>query len=174
MQGEARFTPAIADCVSTAVTVELDEVETVERVPPFDAQHLTAIAKVLADTSGGLTGSEIGYLLRDCKVPDVTPADTKWKRLFNALGEYQNQRQFGNHVVVFISKAMNPAQYTSRPDVFRQRRDQLNSVLSFSGISVGEDGRVRWARRARSLDEALERASRLHSALCHEEFIEMF
>ena len=136
-----------------------------ERVPPFDAQHLTAIAKVLADTGDGLTGSEIAYLLQDCKVPDVSPGDTKWKRLFNALGQYQNQRQFGNHVVIFINKAMNPAQYTSKPHVFRQRRDQLNTVLSFSGISVGVDGKVRWAQRARNLDEALERANRLHAAL---------
>jgi hypothetical protein len=34
-----------------------------QQVPPFNAQHLTSIAKVLAETADGLTGSEIGYLL---------------------------------------------------------------------------------------------------------------
>src|SRR5437879_10634520 len=102
-----------------------------ERVRPFDAQHLTSIAKILAETVDGLTGSQIGYLLQDCKIPDVAPNQTKWKRLFNAFVEFQNQRQFGNHVVVFINKAMNPVQYTSTPRTFVIRRDQLNTVLAF-------------------------------------------
>jgi uncharacterized protein (TIGR02391 family) len=136
-----------------------------DHVAPFDSQQLTAIAKVLGDTSDGLTGTEIGYLLADCKVLDVTPDITKWKRLFNAFVEFQNRRQFGNHVVVFINKAMSPAQYTQAPHLFAQRRDALNSVMAFSGLSVGEDGRVRRVRRANSLDEALERANRLHAAL---------
>src|SRR5882757_464386 len=37
-----------------------------QKVPIFDAQHLTSIAKILADTNDGLTGSQIGYLLQDC------------------------------------------------------------------------------------------------------------
>jgi len=89
-----------------------------ETVPIFDAQHLTSIAKILADTDDGLTGSQIGYLLQDCKIPDVASDQTKWKRLFNAFVEFQNRRQFGNHVVVFVNKAMNPVQYTSSPQVF--------------------------------------------------------
>jgi len=136
-----------------------------QRVDPFDAQQLTAIAKILADTVDGLTGAQIGYLLGDCKIPDVTPDQTKWKRLFNAFVEFQNQRQFGNHVVVFITKAMNPAQYTSSPQAFSQRRDQLNAVLAFAGIFVGDDGKLRWSKRATNLDEALERANRLHAVL---------
>ena len=136
-----------------------------ETVPIFEAQHLTSIAKVLADTEHGLTGSQIGYLLQDCEIPDVAPDQTKWKRLFNAFVEYQNRRHFGNHVVVFVNKAMNPVQYTSSPQAFALRRDQLNVVLAFSGLSVGDDGRVRWVRRATGLGEALQRASRLHAAL---------
>jgi uncharacterized protein (TIGR02391 family) len=90
---------------------------------------------------------------------------TKWKRLYNAFVELQNQRQFGNHVVVFINRAMNPVQYTSDPQGFARRRDQLNAVLSFSGLYIGDDGKVRWSQKATSLDEALERAGRLHKSL---------
>jgi uncharacterized protein (TIGR02391 family) len=135
------------------------------QIPPFDAQQLTSIAKILADTVDGLTGSQIGYLLQDCKISDVTPDQTKWKRLFNAFVEFQNAREFGNHVVMFINKAMSPVQYTSSPQAFASRRDQLNAVLAFSAMSVGEDGKVRWARRATNLDDALQRANRLHAAL---------
>lgn len=136
-----------------------------EIIPPFSAQDLTSICKILADTEDGLTGSEIGYLLQDCHVLDVSQEMTKWKRLFNAFVEYQNKRKFGNHVVVFINRAMNPVQYTARPNVFVERCDKLNVVLSFSGMRIGDDGRIRRAKRATSLDEAMERATRLNAAL---------
>jgi hypothetical protein len=32
-----------------------------DRIPPFNSQQLTAIAKVLGDPTKGLSGSEIGY-----------------------------------------------------------------------------------------------------------------
>lgn len=136
-----------------------------ESVPTFDAQHLMSIAKILADTGEGLTGAQIGYLLQDCKIPDPEPTKTKWKRLYNAFVDFQNQRRFGNHVIVFIRRAMNPVQYTSEPHVFARRRDQLNTVLAFSGINIDEGGGVRWSKKATSLDEAMERASRLHGSL---------
>lgn len=136
-----------------------------DRVPPFTPEHLTSISKVIADAETGLTGTEIGYLLEDCKIPDISPGLTKWKRLFNALVGYQNRKQFGNHVIVFLNKAMNPVQYTSCPDKFAKRRDELNAVLSFSKMDIREDGKVRWGKKANNLDEALARANRLRSAL---------
>ncbi len=136
-----------------------------EIVPPFNPQQLMPICKVLADTQTGLTGSEIGYLLNDCDIPDSSAEMTKWKRLFNAFIEFQNKRQFGNHVVVFINRSMNPAQYTGMPQIFEDRRERLNTVLSFSGMQVGEDGKIRWAKKAVNLDEAMERANRIHSVL---------
>lgn len=136
-----------------------------ERLPCFDAQQLTSIAKILADTRDGLTGSEIGYILQSCRIPDTAAGMTKWKRLFNAFGEIQNEKQVGNHIVMFINRAMNPVQYTGSPGVFRYRKDQLNTVLAFSGMSVGDDGKVRRSSRASNLDQALERANRLHASL---------
>jgi hypothetical protein len=100
-----------------------------DRVALFSPQQLTAIAKVLGDTVKGLTGSEIGYFLADCKIPDG-PEMTKWKRLFNAFVEWQNRKQVGNHVLMFINRAMNPVQYTAKQDLFESRRDELNVVLA--------------------------------------------
>ena len=136
-----------------------------QKIAPFDAQHLTSIAKILADTGTGLTGTQIGYLLQDCKIPDVTPGITKWKRLFNAFVEFQNKHQLGNHVIVFVNRAMNPVQYTTAPSVFEQRQLELNAVLSFSGLYLGDDGKVRWTNKAQNLNEALQRANRLRAAL---------
>jgi uncharacterized protein (TIGR02391 family) len=136
-----------------------------QSVGPFAEEHLVSIAKILADTSEGLTGSEIEHALRSCRIPDLTPTMTKWKRLYNAFAEMQNERRFGNHVVVFINRVMSPVQYTADPSRFTERRDQLNVVLSFSGLWIGDDGRVRWSQKAKNLTEAMERAGRLHAAL---------
>jgi hypothetical protein len=136
-----------------------------ERIPAFTAQQLTAICRVLGDTESGLTGTEIGQLLADCRIPDPDPTLTKWKRLFNAFASWQNAKQLGNRVLMFISRAMNPALYTRSGDVFAARRDELNIVLAFSGMHVGDDGKLRRSTKAENLTEAMKRASRLHDAL---------
>ncbi len=136
-----------------------------EKIPPFSAQQIEAIAKILADTDRGLTGSQIGYILKQCCIPDPEPEMTKWKRLFNAFVEFQNAHEIGNHIIVFITRAMDPASYTAKAELFRWRKEQLNVVLSFCGYSVGDDGKVRYVSRVSTLDEALERAKRLESQL---------
>ena len=88
-----------------------------KRYASFSPERLEAISKVLADTSEGLTGSEIDHLLRNCNIPNPTPDMTKWKRLYNAFVEFQNEHQVGNHVIVFIHRAMDPARYVGEPDV---------------------------------------------------------
>jgi len=59
-----------------------------EQIKPFNPQKLEAACKILAHTEHGLKGSEISYILAECKVADVSPPNmTKWKRLFNASGK---------------------------------------------------------------------------------------
>ena len=128
-------------------------VQTRQTIPVFDAQRMEALCRILGDTDDGLSGSQIGYLLQDSKIPDTDPTLTKWKRLFNAFISFQNENHVGNHVVVFITRAMNPASYTARPTDFRLRQDKLNTVLAFSGMQVGDDGKVRRTGTAKNLDE---------------------
>jgi Protein of unknown function (Hypoth_ymh) len=134
-------------------------------IPPFSSQQLEGISKTLGHTADGLKGSEIGHLLWDCGMPDPTPADTKWQRVYNAFADDQNRYQIGTHIMQFIVKAMNPARYTTDPVSFRIRRDRLNTVLAFAGYQITESGKVRAVESARTIREALERANRLHSAL---------
>lgn len=109
------------------------------RIPPFSSQTLEAACRVLADTSQGLTGNQIESLLRDIKVQDVDPLNTKWKRLFNALARAQNNREAGNHLIQFINLAMNPVSYA------RDRDAHTN--------------------KATTVDEARARVGRLNAAL---------
>ena len=136
-----------------------------ERIQPFNAQKLEAACRVLADTERGLTGSEIGYLLQDCKLTDVSPSMTKWKRLFNALVEAQNKYQVGNHLIMFINRALDPVNYARDKDKFEWRRNELNVVLSFSGFSVREDGKVIHTNKETTLRGARARAGALRSKL---------
>ncbi|GAB64328.1 conserved hypothetical protein [Candidatus Jettenia caeni] len=102
----------------------------------FRSEELEAISKILADTNTGLTGAEIYHTLTKCQIQDVDPINTKWKRLYNAFIEEQNKKQYGNHVVAFIHKAMNPVQYVHSPTYFEAKRQELNKVLAFSGLQL--------------------------------------
>ena len=42
-------------------------------IPCFDAPHLEAACKVLADTTMGLKGDEIGYILEGIGIADPDP-----------------------------------------------------------------------------------------------------
>ena len=136
-----------------------------DKIPPFNAQKLEAACKILADTGRGLTGSEIGYLLQDCLISDLSPEMTKWKRLFNALVEAQNKHTVGNHLIMFINRALDPVSYAQDREKFSWRRSELNVVLSFSGFSVREDGKVIRIPKETTLKGARARAGALKSAL---------
>lgn len=135
------------------------------RIAPFSSQHLEAACRVLADTERGLSGTQIECLLQEIEVADPSPGMTKWKRLFNALAEAQNKHQIGNHLIMFINRAMDPVNYAREPRTFAWRRDELNVVLAFSGFCVRDDGRVGYADKATTLDVARARAGRLKAAL---------
>ena len=100
------------------------------RIDPFSSQHLEAVCRVLADTDRGLSATQIGRLLQEIEVADASPGITKWKRLFNALVGAQNKHQVGNHLIMFINRAMNPVSYARDPEAFAWRRDELNVVLA--------------------------------------------
>lgn len=135
------------------------------RIAPFSSQHLEAACRALADTDRGLSGTQIARLLQEIKVADLSLGMTKWKRLFNALAAVQKQHQVGNHLIMFINRAMNPVNYARDPGAFAWRRDELNVVLAFSGFYVRDDGKVIHADKATTLDAARTRAGRLKAAL---------
>jgi uncharacterized protein (TIGR02391 family) len=136
-----------------------------ERIEPFNAQTLEAACRVLADTEQGLTGQEIGHLIQDCKVQDISPAMTKWKRLYNSLVKAQNTHQVGNHLIMFINRALSPVSYVRDKGKFEWRRSELNVVLSFSGYYVREDGKTVRSSKETTLRGARERAGALRAKL---------
>ena len=132
---------------------------------PFPAAELESVCKALADTSAGLTGSEIGQVLRQIGVDDPDPMLTKWNRLFNALAGRQNRDQSCDRVLAFISHALAPARYCGQAPAFQARRAEVNVTLAFRGLEFCEDGKFRRCAVATTLSEAEERAGPLRKEL---------
>ena len=131
----------------------------------FNAAELGAIADALADTSEGLTGSEIGYILSECGMMDVSPDLAKRKRLFNAFVESENSHQDRTRILGFIRKAMKPPRYARQPERYEPLRANVNRALAFVGMHVESDGTLKTSSRARTLPEAERRARELRDDL---------
>ncbi len=123
--------------------------------------ELEAIAAALADTSSGLTGSEIGHLLSSLKMADPTPTMTKWKRLYNAFAERQNQTQNRRAVLQFIREAVKPERYLKQQERYEPLRANLNRALAFSGLCVDASGKLIKVDKVDTLGEANRRADEL-------------
>lgn len=134
-------------------------------IAQFDLSALERLCEVLADTSTGLTGSEIGKLLTRLGIDDPLPGMPKRVRLFEALKQRQQRDHCANLVVAFIHEAMKPVRHTGSPGWFESKRDELNKPLAFAGFELGEDGRLKTRTAAKTLTEAEQRANRLRAAL---------
>lgn len=72
-------------------------------LPDVTPGQLEAICKALADTMTGLTGTEIGAILGQCRIADIDRGSTKWKRLYNALGQRATKDGHPNSILNFGS-----------------------------------------------------------------------
>ncbi|MBI9047008.1 MAG: TIGR02391 family protein [Anaerolineaceae bacterium] len=135
------------------------------QIESFDSQNLQAICNVLGETAQGLTGSEIGQILANLGIEDPSDGITKRRRLFDALSGRQRLDRCGNNVIVFIQAAMKPVRYINNKEIFDIRRDELNKVLSFSGLELLENGSIRKTVITNTITEAQKRASRLRQSL---------
>lgn len=126
---------------------------------------LKAIADVLADTSDGLTGREIGDLLLRLRMDDPIPTATKRDRLAEAFVARQNKDQSSKRIVTSIVTAMDPVRYRSQPELFALRQDRLNEHLAFVGLRVNDEGKVARGAQAQTLDEATRIATSIRDEL---------
>lgn len=134
-------------------------------VSKFENNVLMEVCNVIADTGGGLTGTEIGELLIRLNIEDLSPGIKKSRRLFTALENKQKSDNCGNKVVEFIQEAMAPVRYVNNREVFKIRQEQLNTVLMFCSLKVHDDGKIRLTDRVKTLSEAQKRAKNLRTKL---------
>jgi uncharacterized protein (TIGR02391 family) len=130
-------------------------------LPNFGENHLRRICEVL---TGAFTHKELTALFRQCGIAECggTP---KWERALLALKARQEQDRCGNNVAAFVQAAMEPVRFTGRAESFTEVRRQLNEILSFSALQLGEDGKLHPVSSAQTLTEAERMAHRLRSEL---------
>jgi len=131
----------------------------------FSQSEIEALAQALADTSEGLTGSEIGHILASLKMADPDPGNTKWKRLHNAFVERQNKSHNRRAILEFIRQALKPERYARCSHRFEPLRANVNRALAFSGLAVDETGKLHSVTPAQTLTEAERRAQELRADL---------
>jgi len=132
-------------------------------LPSFSEQQLEAVAKQLGDM---LTGSEITRVLQQAEIyKDVLPGETKWKRLLTAFKLQQRADGNGNRVARATEITMDPVRFTAAPEQFAIQREQMNTILAFSGMQLAEDGHLRRTDPIKTLTEAQRRAKSLYQRL---------
>ncbi len=131
----------------------------------FEQAHIDAIARALADD--GLTGTEIGHLLRVCNMGEQDPGAsiTKWKRLQIAFASRQNAAQNSRAIQEFIRQAMAPANHLSTSGRHEAMRFQLNQALLFAGLQCTEEGKLEGVEAATTLSQAESRARAMRAGL---------
>jgi uncharacterized protein (TIGR02391 family) len=144
------------------------------RITPLPPEALRRLCEILGDTNEGLSGTEIKLLLAESGIADPTPKapnqytyvmTSKKDRLYAALGQRQECDHGANTILAFVERAISPVRYIHRPDIFEERRAQVNEVLAFCGMALNESGKLAPREQATTLSEARRRASRLRQQL---------
>jgi len=129
---------------------------------PIPAETLESICIVIG---GQNTGSQIGNYLSQVGILDSDPAITKWKRLYNAFANYQNNSQEATKILIFIQKILSPVRYANNGEQFELNRIDINKRLLFIGLELLESGRFRKVTEAKTIPEAQRRADTLKNKL---------
>lgn len=134
-------------------------------IPKLNLSVIESISKLLGETSSGFSGTQIGKLLQDSGINDIDSGNTKWKRLNSALVYKQEQDKCANNILMFIQNALNPARHYNNLEWFNTTRFNLNKILSFEGLHLGENGKITSTKKSNTISEAAARASKLKEHL---------
>ena len=107
----------------------------------FKLSALEALAKIIGDR---YTGTEITELFRKAGFPEIVhDGGTKWRFVYSSLEALQAQKYGPINVAKVIQQLCDPQEYFSVPEQHTEVCQQVNQILSFYGLAVSEDGRVR-------------------------------
>jgi uncharacterized protein (TIGR02391 family) len=130
-----------------------------------DSGTLEGMAKILADTGQGLTGTELSKFIPEAGLVDVDPSNTKWKRVNNSFADYQNKNHNSNSILRFINISLKPSRFIGQNDKFETIRAELNKRLLFIGLQLNENGVFNPVAIATTITEAEQRVNRFKSKL---------
>lgn len=131
-------------------------------IPLFSEGQIESLARLLGECG---TGTDITNVLNDRGLEDSSRESTKWRRLYWVFLNSQKNYKCVNRVLDFIKSFLSPARFVRRNEEFESIRQDLNTILSFSGIEYGADGKFRRCESAKTLSEAEKRLRTIHSKL---------
>lgn len=123
-------------------------------VPSLPEGQIEALARLLGECG---SSTDISRVLSDRGLVDASGESTKWRRVYWVFLESQRQYQSSNRVLDFIQSFLIPARFVGRSVQFEAHRQELNTILAFSGLEYGPDGKFRQREAAQTLDEAEKR-----------------
>ncbi len=123
-------------------------------VSPLPEGQIEALARLLGECG---SGTDISRVLSDRGLADGSGESTKWRRIYWVFLESQKQHQCANRILDFIQSFLIPARFVGRSEQFETHRQELNTILAFSGLEYGQDGKFRQREVAQTLDEAERR-----------------
>ena len=108
---------------------------------PFKLSALETLAKIIGDR---YTGTEITEFFRKAGFPEfIHDGGTKWRFVYASLETLQNQKYGPFNIVKIIEQLCDPQEYFLNPELHASICIKVNNILSFYGLHVGEDGKVR-------------------------------
>lgn len=132
------------------------------KAPCFTQGQLEELAKVLGDE---VTGSKLTLLLEQEHLHDEIVLSTKWKRIYNAFANYQNEKCCANQIMRFVKLVLEPARYIDNASRYHEVLNNVSAILSFVGFEIKEDGKIYHCQQARTLSDAEKRANNLKKQL---------
>lgn len=130
-------------------------------LPLISENALKQLADVLAD---GVSHRQLTTMFLATGIAECG-GSPRWERILLALSQRQASDRCGNNVGAFIQAVMEPVRFVQRHDEYDAIREKLNTILAFSGLHVGENGKLHTVGHAQTLSEAQARAGRLRSEL---------
>ena len=124
------------------------------RIPCLRTGQIERLARLLGECG---TGSDITRVLSDQGLVDNASKATKWRRIYSVFRFLQERDMCANNVLALVQSFMDPTRFIGRTEVFEQCREQLNTTLAFSGLTLGADGKLRTQEPVRTLEEAERR-----------------
>lgn len=79
----------------------------------FTRGQLEELAKLLGEE---VIGSHLTSMLEQEHLKDQIELSTKWKRIYNAFVNYQNEKCCSNQIMRFIKLVLEPARYIGNAD----------------------------------------------------------
>ena len=149
-------------------------------VQQLNEQQLKSICSILADTSRGLTKTELRSTLHNCGIDEVDDGSrtinggmfyqiglNKRDWLYNCFVADINKRHTFSNIFKFIESALSPISYTleEKREKHSWRFEEINKVLLLLGMEVGTDGKLKQAVKASTLDEVDRRVNNLKRKL---------